>query len=52
MPVFEGGIPEGWIFKVEKFFSIHPLTEIEKLDMAALDFDGKALAWFQWEDRR
>ena len=52
VPVFEGGIPEGWIFRVEKFFSIHRLTNIEKLNMETLGFDGKALAWFQWEDRR
>lgn len=24
---------------------------MEKLNVAALSFDGEALAWFQWEDR-
>ena len=47
MPVFEGGNPEGWVFMVEKFFSIHRLTEMEKLDVATLSFDSEALAWFQ-----
>ena len=52
MPVFEGGNPEGWIFRAWKFFYVHRLTEAEKVDVAALSFDGEALAWFQWEDHR
>ena len=50
--MFEGGNLEGWVFRVEKLFSIHRLTKMEKLDMATLSFDGEALAWFQWEDQR
>ena len=37
---------------LRNFFSVHRLTEMEKLDMATLSFDSEALAWFQWEDRR
>ena len=33
MPVFEGDNPERWIFRVERFFSVHHLTEAEKLDV-------------------
>ena len=46
MSVSEGGNPEGWVFRAEKFFSFHRLTEMEKLDVAILSFDGEALAWF------
>ena len=50
--VLRGANPEGWVFRADKFFSVHQLTEMEKLDMATLSFDGEALSWFQWEDRR
>ena len=43
--------PEGWVFRAKKFFAMHRFTEAEKLDVAALSFEGEALAWFQWEDR-
>ena len=52
MPVFEGGNPKGWVFRAEKFSSIHRLTEMESLDVATLSFDDEALAWFQWVDQR
>ena len=52
MLVFEGGNPEGWVFHSENFFSMHQHSEMEKLDVATLSFDGEALAYFQWEDKR
>ena len=39
-------------FQGRNFFSIQQFFEAEKINMAALSFDGQALAWFQWEDRR
>ena len=47
MPTFEGGNLKGWIFRAEKFFSVHRLPEAERLDVAAINFEGEALAWFQ-----
>ena len=52
MSVFEGGNPEGWVFRAKRFFSMHHLTKAEKIDVAALSFDSEALAWFQWENGR
>ncbi|EXB66634.1 hypothetical protein L484_024931 [Morus notabilis] len=52
MPLFEGDNPEGWLFRVERYFSVNRLTEEDKLSAAAICFKGDALAWFQWEDGR
>lgn len=46
MSVFDGTDPDGWIFKVERYFIINRLTEKEKWDAAAMCLDGDALAWF------
>ena len=52
MPLFEGDDPDGWVFRAERYFSVNQLSDAEKLDSAALCFEGAALAWFQWEQRR
>ena len=49
MPIFEGWNPDGWIFKVERFFSAHRMIE-EKMEVVAISLDGETLAWFQWEE--
>ena len=46
MPVFEEDNLEGWIFPAERFFSVHHLIKVEKLDVATLSCDGEPLAWF------
>ena len=28
------------------------MTNAEKLDVAAISFEGEALVWYQWEDQR
>jgi len=51
MPKFEGtSDPDAyltWELKVEKIFHVHNYLEEKKVHMAALDFDGYALIW--WE---
>ncbi|PKU77286.1 hypothetical protein MA16_Dca016853 [Dendrobium catenatum] len=46
MPVFEGEDAQGWVYRVERYFSINGLTEGGKLMAAGLCLEGKALAWF------
>ena len=50
MPIFEGLNPEGWVFRVEQFFTVHRMTEVEKMVAATISLDREALAWFQWEE--
>ena len=52
MQVFEEDDPNSWVFRVEQYFSVNQLSDEEKLDFDALGFEGVALAWFQWEQRR
>ncbi|XP_062205196.1 uncharacterized protein LOC133907186 [Phragmites australis] len=51
MPKFDGGFdPEAyltWELKVDKIFRLHNYSEQKKMAMAALEFDGYALIW--WE---
>lgn len=46
MPVFEGEDPLGWIFRVERYFLVNGVPEVEKLDAAMVSLEGKALSWF------
>ena len=52
MPKFDGGSnPEAyltWELKVDKIFCVHNYSEQKKMAMAALEFDGYALIW--WEE--
>ncbi|XP_022848903.1 uncharacterized protein LOC111371244 [Olea europaea var. sylvestris] len=52
MPVFHGENPDGWLFKAERYFSINHFSNWEKIEAAAVCFEGEALAWYQWEDGR
>ena len=48
VPRYDGGDPQGWIFKIQQYFNFHNAPEDERLQIAPLYFDGKALAWYQW----
>ena len=52
LPIFEGEDPLGWIFRVERYFTVNGVTEAERLDAAVVSLEGKALAWFQWMEAR
>ena len=44
MLVFNGGSPEGWIFRAELYFEMNQLTELEKLMATRVSFEDEALA--------
>lgn len=52
LPLFDGGGPDGWIFRAERYFSINQMVEEEKLEATTMCLEGEALAWFQWEKKR
>ena len=52
IPIFEEGNLEVWIFRHGKLFFVHRLFDAERLDVVAIDFEGEAFAWFQWDDCR
>lgn len=52
MPIFLGPYPESWLFRTERYFEIHKLTDSEKLIVIVISFDGITLAWYRWNDHR
>ena len=47
--MFDGEGANSWIFQVERYFSINCLTEMEKLEVAGVCFEGVAQAWLRFE---
>lgn len=52
MPIFEGVDPDGWVLRIERYFSFYRLTEAEKLEAVVVALEGDALRWFYWENKR
>ncbi|TYK16772.1 Transposon Ty3-G Gag-Pol polyprotein [Cucumis melo var. makuwa] len=52
MPVFTGEDPESWLFRAERYFQIHKLTESEKMLVSTICFDGPALNWYRSQEER
>ena len=46
MPIFNGENLDDWIFRVERYFSINRLTEVEKIVAVGVSVNGDALSWF------
>lgn len=47
-PKFDGSEPMEWIMKAEQFFAYFHIPAKQKLDIALLQMEGKALSWFIW----
>ncbi|GJT15974.1 hypothetical protein Tco_0874680 [Tanacetum coccineum] len=52
MPVFEGEDAYGWIYRVERYFEIQGLPQLEQLRAATLCMEGEALSWYRWSEGR
>ena len=46
VPRFENDDSQGWIFKIQRYFNVHNVTEEQRLQIAPLYFNGKVLAWY------
>ena len=51
MPIFNGDDPDNWLFRAERYFQIHKLTEFEKLTVSTISFEGPALNWYHSQER-
>ena len=51
-PLFSGMDPDGWLFRMNQYFSINRFSEKEKLMAAGVALEGDALSWFQWQNQR
>ena len=52
MPVFDGDDPDSWLFRAERYFQIHKLTDSERLTVATISFEGPALNWYRSQEER
>ncbi|KAL0544147.1 hypothetical protein IC582_019259 [Cucumis melo] len=52
MPVFDGTDPDSWLFRADRYFKIHNLSDSEKLTVAVISFDGPALDWYRSQEER
>lgn len=50
-PKFQGADPSGWVYKCERFFEFNQIEETQKVKLAAMHLDEKALQWFQWFEK-
>ncbi|KAL9409374.1 hypothetical protein AB3S75_047714 [Citrus x aurantiifolia] len=50
MPIFEGEDAYGWVYRVERYFTINGLSEREKLMAATLCLEGRRLRGFNSEN--
>lgn len=46
MPVFDGGDPDGWILRAERYFRFYRLSENDKIEAAVVSMEGDALSGF------
>ena len=47
MPVFNDEDPDSWLFRDERHFQIHKLSESEKMIVSTISFEGPALNWYR-----
>lgn len=47
-PRFDGSNPRAWILKCTSYFKLMPnIPDSQKVHLATIHFEGKALSWFQ-----
>ncbi|KAL4035846.1 hypothetical protein IC575_004554 [Cucumis melo] len=52
MPVFAGEDPDSWLFRAERYFQIHKLSDSEKMLVSTISFDDPALNWYRSQEER
>ncbi|KAJ9561372.1 hypothetical protein OSB04_006532 [Centaurea solstitialis] len=52
IPSFDGTDPDGWILRAERYFTLNKLNQEERIDISFIAFEGDALKFFQWENKR
>ena len=50
MTIFNGTDPDSWLFRSDKYFKIHELTNSKKLTVVVISFDRPALDWYHSND--
>lgn len=50
-PRFSGEDPAGWIYKCERFFEFNQIEDDQKIRLAVVHLDDKAIQWYQWFEK-
>lgn len=50
-PKFYGEDPTGWVYKCERFFYYNSIENSNKVKLAILHLEDKALQWYQWFEK-
>nr|KYP45086.1 Transposon Ty3-G Gag-Pol polyprotein [Cajanus cajan] len=48
LPIFEGEDAPGWIGRIERYFRLRNINELEKMEVVLVAMEGEALSWLQW----
>lgn len=51
VPRFEGSNVENWIYKINKFFSLHQVDPAMRLAVVAFHLDREPSMWYQWMEK-
>ena len=52
MPIINGDDLDSWLFRAERYFQIHKLTESEKMTVSTISFEGPTLNWYRSQEER
>ncbi|KAA8550255.1 hypothetical protein F0562_001939 [Nyssa sinensis] len=47
-PKFFGEDPKAWVYKCEKFFEFNTIDETQKVRLASIHMEDRAIHWFRW----
>lgn len=50
-PKFFGEEPEAWVYKCEIFFELNAVEETQKVRLASLHLEDRAMHWFRWYEK-
>ncbi|KAA8519441.1 hypothetical protein F0562_013684 [Nyssa sinensis] len=50
-PKFFGEDPEAWVYKCEKFFEFNAIDETQKVRLASIHMEDRAIHWFRWYEK-
>ncbi|CAH9131947.1 unnamed protein product [Cuscuta epithymum] len=52
LPLFQGEDAFGWLVRIERYFRLNNTEEEEKIEVAVVAMEGKALGWIQWWEKQ
>lgn len=51
VPCFDGSNVDDWLYKINKFFTLHGVAPAMRLAVVAFHLDGEPSTWYQWMEK-